>query len=339
MIKEAITALVERRELARLEAEAVMGEIMRGEATPAQVAAFVTALRLKGETVDEIAGLAAALRAHARVITSSEDLLDTCGTGGDGAATFNISTAAAFVAAGAGVKVAKHGNRAASSRCGSADVLEALGMRLDLTPEEAARCLRETGMVFLFAPAFHPALKHAAVPRREIGIRTVFNLLGPLANPAGARRQLLGVADGALVRRLAEVLLRLGAERALVVHGEDGLDELTVTGPSRVCELRGGALLEYSVTPESLGLKRADPASLAGGDAAANAQILKRVLGGEPGPRREVVVLNAAAALVAAGRTDGLASGLELARESLDSGRAAGALEKLVRFCRGAVAS
>lgn len=332
MIKEAIAALVDRRELTRSEAETVMGEIMRGETTPAQISAFVIALRLKGETVDEIAGMASTLRAHARVLALEEATLDTCGTGGDGLSTFNISTTTAFVAAGAGVKVAKHGNRAATSCCGSADVLEALGVKIDLSPEKAAGCLRETGIAFLFAPAYHPALRHAAVPRREIGVRTVFNILGPLANPAGARAQVLGVADGALVRKLAEVLLRLGAERALVVHGEDGLDELSTTAPSRVCELRGGALKEYRVTPEELGLPKAKLADLAGGDAAANAAILRRVLAGESGPRRDIVILNAAAALVAAGKADTLAGGLKLARESIDSGRAVAALDKMIEF-------
>jgi anthranilate phosphoribosyltransferase len=339
MIKEAIAALVERRELTHPEAEAVMGEIMRGEATPAQVAAFVVALRLKGETVDEIAGLAATLRAHARVAALGGDTVDTCGTGGDGASTFNISTTAAFVAAGAGARVAKHGNRAASSRCGSADVLEALGVRLDLSPEEATACLRKTGIAFLFAPDYHPALKHAAGPRREIGIRTVFNILGPLANPAGTRAQVLGVAEAALVRKLGEVLLRLGAERALVVHGEDGLDELTITCPSRVCELRGGALREYRVVPEDLGLARGKLCDLAGGDATANAEIIRKVLAGEKGPRRDIVQLNAAAALVAAGKADSIVGGLVLARESIDTGRAETTLEELVRFSRRAVAA
>jgi anthranilate phosphoribosyltransferase len=337
MIREAIATLVEGRELTRLVAEDVMGEIMRGEATPAQIGAFTVALRLRGESADVIAGLASALRVHARGLPLEGPLVDTCGTGGDGSGTFNISTAAAFVTAGAGARVAKHGNRAASSRCGSADVLEALGVRLDLSPEECARCLEETGMVFLFAPAYHPALKYAAGPRREIGVRTVFNLLGPLANPAGARFQLLGVADGALVRKLAEALLRLGAERALVVHGEDGLDELSVTAPSCVCELRGGVLKEYRVTPEQFGLARVSGSELAGGDAAANAEILKRILSGEAGPRRDIVALNAAAALVAAGRAVDLADGLKMARESIDSGRAAGALGKMARFSRKAV--
>ena len=332
MIKEAIQALVSGRSLTRDEAASVMEEIMAGEATPAQFGAFVTALRLKGETVDEIIGLARVMRAKAMPVNISGPVVDTCGTGGDGAGTFNISTAAAFVAAGAGLRVAKHGNRAMSSHCGSADVLEALGVKIDLDAEPVRRCLEEVGIGFMFAPVFHPAMKYAASPRREIGIRTVFNILGPLTNPAGAKAQVVGVADELLVKKLASVLQGLGCCHALVVHGDDGLDEITITGRSRVCEIKEGDLKSYTVSPEDFGLARAELASLKGGSAGENAELLRRVLAGDPGPRRDAVVMNAAAALVAGDRVATLKDGVALAEEVIDSGRALAKLERLIDF-------
>ena len=332
MIKEAIQALVSGRSLTMEEAASVMEEIMEGEVTPAQFGAFVTALRLKGETVDEITGLARTMRAKAVPVTVAGPLVDTCGTGGDGSATFNISTTAAFVVAGAGLKVAKHGNRAMSSQCGSADVLEALGVRLDLTAEQVQRCLEEVGMGFMFAPAFHPAMKYAAVPRREIGIRTVFNIVGPLTNPAGAQAQVLGVADGSLVEKLARVLQNLGCHHALVVHGEDGLDEITLTGKTRVCELKDGRINSYTLSPEDFGLSRAGLDSLRGGTVDENAALLRSILDGAPGPQRDVVLLNAAAALVAGDRVPSLEPGLDLAREALASGLALAKLQQLIKL-------
>ncbi len=335
MIKEAIQTLISGRSLTSDEAASVMEEIMRGEATPAQFGAFVTALRLKGETVDEIVGLARTMRAKAMPVIFSEPVVDTCGTGGDGSHTFNISTAAAFVAAGAGLKVAKHGNRAMSSRCGSADVLEALGVKIDLNAEGVQRCLQEVGMGFMFAPAFHPAMKYAAGPRREIGIRTVFNILGPLTNPAGAKAQVMGVADGSLVEKLASVLGGLGCHHALVVHGEDGLDEITITGKTRVCELKDGNISSYDISPEDCGLLRADLDSLKGGSAADNAGLLREILSGTPGPQRDVVLMNAAAVLLAGDRVKTLPQGVALAGEVIDSGKALTKLEQLIEFSRG----
>ncbi len=303
---------------------------MSGRATPAQVAAFVTALRIKGETVAEITGLARTMRLYARRVPVDGLTVDTCGTGGDAAGTFNISTVAAFVAAGAGLRVAKHGNRAMTSQCGSADVLEALGVRIDLGPEEVGRCIEEAGIGFMFAPVFHPAMKHAAVPRREIGIRTVFNILGPLTNPAGATAQLIGVADVSFAPVLAGVLQRLGCQHGLVVHGGGGLDELSTLGPSTIWDVTPEAVYSYSITPEELGLARAGPGDIRGGTAAENATFVREVLEGAPGPRRDVVLLNAAAAIVAGGLVDGLADGLRVAAESIDSGRAGQRLERLV---------
>ncbi len=300
MIKEAIQTLVSGCSLTMEEAASVMEEIMSGEVTPAQFGAFVTALRLKGETVDEIAGLAKTMRAKAVPVTVTGPLVDTCGTGGDGSSTFNISTTAAFLVAGAGLKVAKHGNRAMSSQCGSADVLEALGVKIDLNAEQVQRCLEEVGMGFMFAPVFHPAMKYASAPRREIGIRTVFNILGPLTNPAGAMAQVLGVADGSLVEKLALVLRSLGCHHALVVHGEDGLDEITLTGETQVCELKNGRINSYAISPESFGLSRVSSLeNLRGGTAEENATVLRNILAGAPGPQRDIVLMNTAAALVA----------------------------------------
>ncbi len=332
MIKEAIKTLVSGQSLTEEQASSVMEEIMRGEATPAQFGAFVTALRLKGETVDEIVGMARTMRAKATPVIVNEPVVDTCGTGGDGLGTFNISTAAAFVAAGAGLKVAKHGNRAMSSHCGSADVLEALGVKIDLNAEQVKRCLEEVGMGFMFAPVFHPAMKYAAAPRREIGIRTVFNIIGPLTNPAGASAQVLGVADELLVEKLASVLQGLGCRHALVVHGEDGLDEITITGKTRVSELKDGLITSYSVSPEDFGLSRASLDSLKGGTASENAALLHKILAGAPGPQQDVVIMNAGAVLLAGDRVATLGEGVALAKEVIDSGHALAKLEQLIEF-------
>ena len=330
MIREAIDALVQGQSLTMEQAAAVMEEIMGGEATPAQFGAFVTALRLKGETVEEIAGMARVMREKAIPVKVSGPLVDTCGTGGDGSHTFNISTTAAFVVAGAGLKVAKHGNRGMSSGCGSADVLEALGAKIDMGPREVEQCLEEVGIGFMFAPVFHPAMKYATTPRREIGIRTVFNILGPLTNPAGAQAQLLGVADKSLTMKMAEVLNLLGCHHALVVHGEDGLDEITLGGQTTVCELKRGAITSYSINPEEFGFPRVSMASLRGGSPQENAAILRRVLGGETGPHRDIVLINAAAALVAGDRAEDLDQGVQLAAEAIDSGKAVEKLEGLI---------
>jgi anthranilate phosphoribosyltransferase len=336
MIQEAIQRLVERKDLSEAEATGAMNAIMTGAATPVQIGAFLTALRMKGETVEEVVGLARVMRNMATAIhTERRPLVDTCGTGGDGSHTFNISTAAAFVVAGGGVAVAKHGNRAASSRCGSADVLSALGVNVAASVEVVERCLDEVGIGFLFAPALHGAMKHAIGPRRELGIRTVFNILGPLTNPAGADCQLLGVFDGAWARPLAEVLGRLGSVRALVVHGADGLDELTTTTTNHVAELRGGDVSTYDLDPAALSMVQGDSTALKGGDADENAAILRAVLCGEEGPRRDIVLLNAAGAFVAAGVARDFRDGLEMARESVDSGSAMGKLDELIRASGG----
>ncbi len=335
MIKEAISALVSGQSLTMEQAEGAMNEIMSGEATPSQFGAFVTALRLKGETVEEIAGMARVMREKAIPVAVSGPVVDTCGTGGDGSGSFNISTAAAFVVAGAGLKVAKHGNRSMSSICGSADVLEALGLRIDLGAEQVQKCLEEVGIGFMFAPNFHPAMKYAAAPRREIGIRTVFNILGPLTNPAGAKAQVLGVADGSLTMKMAQVLELLGCHHALVVHGEDGLDEITLGGRTTVCELKKGVIESYSVTPEELGFTRVSVESLRGGSPQENAEILHRILKGEKGPRRDIVLMNAAAALVAGDRAENLEQGIQIAREAIDSGKALEKLEGLIKTSQG----
>ena len=332
MIREAIALLVSGHSLSADQAAQVMAEIMSGEVAPAQFGAFVTALRLKGETADEIAGLAKTMRSKAVRVVSTEPVVDTCGTGGDNSSTFNISTAAAFVAAGTGVMIAKHGNRAMSSQCGSADVLEALGVRIDLSAEQVQRCLEEVGIGFIFAPMFHPAMKYAGGPRREIGIRTVFNILGPLTNPAGARAQVLGVAEESLTEKLAQVLQSLGCQHALVVHGEDGLDEITVTGKTRVYELKDDRITTYSISPEDFGLSRATPDSLKGGTVDENAVLLRGILAGALGPQRDVVLLNAAAALVAGGRAQELKHGVKLAGEAIDNGSALAKMEELIKL-------
>ncbi len=332
MIREAIAKLVSSQSLTVAEAASVMEEIMEGQATPAQVGAFVTALRLKGETVDEIVGLAKTIRAKAIPVTVSGPVVDTAGTGGDNLATFNISTAAAFVAAGAGLKVAKHGGRAASSQCGSADVLEALGVRIDLDAEGVQRCLEEVGIGFMFAPVFHPAFKYVAGPRREIGIRTVFNILGPLTNPAGAKAQILGVADELLVEKMALALQGLSCHHALVMHGEDGLDEITVSGRTLVCEVKDSRIESYYISPEDFGLSRSSLDSLRGGSVDENVAQMRSVLAGAPGPQQDVVLMNAAAVLLAGDSVDTLQQGIARAREAMKSGQALAKLEQLVDF-------
>ncbi|HKV86564.1 MAG TPA: anthranilate phosphoribosyltransferase [Candidatus Dormibacteraeota bacterium] len=328
---ESIAKLVRCENLTEQEAAGAFEVIMRGDATPSQIAGFIIALRIKGETVDELTGFARTARAVATPIEVGGALLDTCGTGGDGLATFNISTLAAIVAAGCGVRVAKHGNRAASSLCGSADVLEQLGVKIDLPPEGVARCIDQAGIGFLFAPIFHPSFRFAGVPRRELGVRTVFNVLGPLCNPAGAKYQALGVADGSLGGKMADVLQRLGVERAIVFHAGDGMDELSVSGPSFVIEI-DGRRREYQLDPGELGLEPAPVESMRGGGPEENAALARDVLAGMKGPRRDVVLLNAAAALRAAGVAGDWKEGLGLAAESIDSGRAGEVLKRWARI-------
>jgi anthranilate phosphoribosyltransferase len=354
MILDALHRIVTHREsLSREEARAVMGEVLSGKCTDAQIAALLVGLNMKGETVEEIVGFAEAIRAAATPIriaddsdldasgTGREALVDTCGTGGDAAGTFNISTVTAFVVAGAGVRVAKHGNRSSTpkvdgqtvtAKCGAADVMEALGVKIQLAPEVIAQCLKEVGIAFLFAPAIHSAAKYVAPVRRELKLRTVFNLLGPLTNPAGASAQVVGVYSLELVDKVAEALSLLGTHRAFVVHGLDGLDEITITGPTRVAEIREGTLRSYEISPEEFGFKTAPLTSLSGGDAAENARIVREILGGEKSPRRDVVLMNAAAALVAAGKAEHLKDGAAIASKSIDSGRAAEKLDALIRF-------
>ncbi len=330
--------------LSREEARTVMSEVLAGACTDSQIAGLLVALRMKGETVEEIVGFAEAICASATPLnlqpnstvdvsdTERDALVDTCGTGGDASGTFNISTATAFVVAGAGVRVAKHGNRSISSKCGSADVMEALGVNINLPPERLAACLKEVGIAFLFAPAMHSAMKYVQTARRELKLRTVFNLLGPLTNPAHASAQVVGVYSVELVEKLAEALSMLGLRRALVVHGLDGLDEITITGPTRIAEVRDSEIHTYEVTPEEFGMKRATLEDISGGDAATNAAIIREVLGGKKSARRDVVLLNAGAALVAACKAAHLAEALPLAEKSLSSGSAATKLEDLVRF-------
>jgi len=313
-----------------------VGSIMDGQATPAQIAALLIALHLKGETADEIAGAAAAMRAHAIAVPATKrPIVDVCGTGGDASGTFNISTAVAFVVAGAGVTVAKHGNRAMSSRCGSADVLEAFGVKIDAPPEIAAAALDGCGIAFLFAQAYHPAMRHVAPVRREIGVRTLFNIIGPLSNPAGAHRQIVGVPRVDLLLLVATALARLGCERAAVVHGHGGLDELSLAGENQVAEWTGETVVEYEIDPSALGLERRPNAELAGGDASHNAQLVRRVLDGERGPHRDVVALNAALALVVAGEAGDLSAGMRLAHDVIDDGRARSKLDALVKATNG----
>src|SRR6202142_1225890 len=337
-----------RQSLSRDKAPAVMAEVLPGQCTDAQIAALLVALHMKGETVEEIVGFAEAIRAAAVPLelqpnsvldttgTGRDSLVDTCGPGGDSSGTFNISTATAFVVAGAGVRVAKHGNRSVTSKCGSADVMEALGVNIALPPAQTAACLQQVGIAFLFAPAMHSAMKHVQTARRELHLRTVFNLLGPLTNPARATCQIVGVYSAELVEKLAEALSMLGLRRALVVHGSDGLDEITITGPTRIAEVREGQGRSYEVTPEEFGLPRATLDEISGGDAAHNAMLIREVLAGKTfgkkSARRDVVLLNAAAALVAAGRADHLRDAVPLAAEAIDSGAALAKLQALAAF-------
>ena len=333
--------------LSRDEARGVMSEVLTGQCTDAQIAALLVALHMKGETVEEIVGFAEAIRAAAAPLnvmgnstidvsgTERDALVDTCGTGGDASGTFNISTATAFVAAGAGVRVAKHGNRSVTSKCGSADVMEALGVNITLPSARVAECLKEVGIAFLFAPSMHSAMKYVQPARRELRLRTVFNLLGPLTNPAQASAQVVGVYSDDLVEKLAEALSMLGLRRALVVHGSDGLDEITISGPSRIAEVRDGQVRTYEVTPEEFGITRAPIDAISGGDAAGNAAIIREVLTGKKSARRDVVLLNAAAALVASGRADHLGDAISLGAQSIDSGAATNKLEALIQFTHG----
>lgn len=345
MITDALHRIANHRQsLSREEARGVMAEVLAGECTDAQIAALLVALHMKGETVEEIVGFAEAIRAAATpwIIhqnstvdvsgTGRDALVDTCGTGGDASGTFNISTATALVVAGAGVRVAKHGNRSVTSKCGSADVMEALGVNINLPPARLAACLEEVGIAFLFAPAMHSAMKYVQPARRELRLRTVFNLLGPLTNPAHASAQVVGVYSPELVEKLAEALSMLGLRRAMVVHGLDGLDEITITGPTRIAEVREGTVRSYEVTPEEFGMERAGLNDISGGDAAANAAIIREILGGKKSPRRDVVLLNAAAALVAASKADHLGDAVPLAAKSIDSGAAASKLAAMARF-------
>ena len=336
MIRAALTRLLEGRDLSYREARAAMAEIMAGEATAAQIAGFLVALRAKGETPDEIAGCAEAMREQVvRIHPARADLVDVVGTGADGANTYNISTAAALVAAAAGAAVAKHGNRAASSQTGAADVLEALGFRLEQPPERIERAIDTLGFGFLFAPAHHPAMRHAAPVRRELGTRTIFNVLGPLANPAGASALLVGAYAPELARTIAQALVRLEATHAFVVHGAGGLDELSPCGPNLVCEVRRGRVHEYELDPLALGIARCDPAELRGGGPRRNAAALRAVLRGGDGGHRSAVLLNAAGGLAAAGQVEDLREGVRRARAAIDSGAAAARLDELVEFSRG----
>lgn len=331
-LKEFLPRLATGATLNEREAEAAFEVIMSGEATPAQIGAFLMALRVRGETIDEITAAAKIMRAKAARVNAPEGAIDTCGTGGDASGTFNISTGAALVIAACGVPVAKHGNRAASSKSGSADVLQSLGVNLDAETARVEECMREAGIGFLMAPRHHSAMRHVAPARTELGTRTIFNLLGPLSNPAGAKRQLLGVFDRRWVEPLATVLGRLGAERAMVVHGSDGLDEITTTGRTWIAEYRNGTVDTYEVTPEDAGLTRAHPEDLKGGEAAYNAQVIRDMLDGAPGAYRDIVLLNAAAALMVADRAATLKEGAEIAAAAVDSGKAKATLAKLVEL-------
>ena len=346
MIKDAIAKAVKRENLSEKEASSVMSEIMSGEATEAQIASFITALRMKGETVDEITGAAKVMREFATKINvkgavdidtediniDEETIFDNCGTGGDSTNTFNVSTAAALIIAAAGLKVAKHGNRSVSSSCGSADVLEELGVNLDVTPEKVEECISKIGIGFLFAPALHGAMKYAIGPRKQIGIRTIFNILGPLTNPAGANSQVLGVYSRELVEKMAGVLKNLGVKKAWVVHSEDGMDEISVSAPTFVCEVAGGKLRSFNVKPEDFNIKRAKLSDIRGGNAKENAAIITRILDGEKGPRRDVAVLNAGAGLFIGSKAKDVLSGIKFAEEAIDSGKAKEKLKELIKI-------
>jgi len=349
MIKKFISKVVGGEDLTEPEMETAMTEIMIGAATPAQIGAFITALRLKGETVDEITGAARVMRAKATKINvnnhlvnfdrdeiniDDETILDIVGTGGDGTRTFNVSTTTSFVAAGGGIKVAKHGNRAVSSLCGSADVLENLGVNLDITSTDVEKCINETGIGFLYAPIFHGAMKHAAGPRQEIGIRSIFNLLGPVTNPAGASVQVLGVYEPSLTEKIALVLKRLGTKEAFVVCGEGTFDEISICGPTKVSHLKSDDVSTFQMTPEEYDFKRADLADIVGGDASENAKIVQQILDGEKGPKRDMVLLNASAAFVASGLCNNFKDGVRLAEASIDSGKARQKLDQLIEFTR-----
>ncbi len=335
MIQEGLRKIISRRDLDEAEMAEIMSEIMSGQVTDAQIGAFMAALATKGETFSELAGAARAMRRKAtRIQVTSDTVVDTCGTGGDRSRTFNISTTAAFVVAGCGVTVAKHGNRSVSSQCGSADLLEAMGVRLDVDPEVVEEAIHEVGIGFLFAPVFHGAMRHAARARKEVAIRSIFNMLGPLTNPAGANCQVLGVYAPELTEMFARALQLLGARRAFVVHGHDGLDEITVCAPTRISELNAGAIRTYEVTPEQLLGRTAAMADLEGGGPQQNAEITRRIFQGEKGPRRDVVVLNAAAALMAAGVAGDFQDGIRKAESSIDEGAAGQKLEALARFTR-----
>ncbi|PIU82848.1 MAG: anthranilate phosphoribosyltransferase [Elusimicrobia bacterium CG06_land_8_20_14_3_00_38_11] len=348
MIKEAIAKVVQKENLTEKEAIDVMTEIMTAQATESQIASFITALRMKGETIDEITGCAKVMREHAtKIIVKKhavdidrdeinidwETIVDTCGTGGDKTKTFNVSTATAFVAAGAGVVVAKHGNRAVSSKCGSADVLEELGINLELPREKVEECINKIGIGFLYAPLLHSAMKYAIGPRRQIGIRTIFNILGPLTNPAGANAQVLGVYSPDLTETLAFVLKNLGSKSAFVVHGIDAIDEISITGKTQISELKNGIIKTYTVKPEDFGLKKAKVGDIAGGDAKENAKIILDILTGKKGPKRDIVLLNTAAVLTAAGKSKNFKEGIELAQRSIDLGKALKKFEELKKYC------
>jgi len=328
--KALISKVATGAELTLLESAAAFDRMMSGEATPSQMGALLMGLRVRGETVDEITGAVTTMRAKMLTVAAPEDAIDVVGTGGDASGSYNISTCAAFIVAGAGVPVAKHGNRALSSRSGAADVLAALGVRIDLAPEEIAQCIAEAGIGFMFAPLHHPAMKHVGPTRVELGTRTIFNLLGPLSNPAGVRRQMVGVFSRHWVKPLALVLKNLGAEKVWVVHGSDGLDEITTAGPTSVASLENGTVRAFEISPEDVGLPKTDPKRLLGGDADANAAALLSVLKGEKSAYRDVALFNAAAALVVAGRAKDLAGGMTLARTSIDSGEAEGRLDRLI---------
>jgi len=332
-IVSAIGKVISGGDLNREEARTVMGDIMDGLATPAQIAGLLAVLRMKGETIDEVAGFAEAMRMKAAPLrTEQENLLDTCGTGGDGAGTFNISTASAIVAASGGVRVAKHGNRGMSSKSGSADVLEALGVNIHLTGDTAVRCLQEVGICFMFAQMYHHSMKHAAAPRKELGVRTVFNLLGPLTNPAGADRQVLGVFDRTKTELMANALRELGLKRAMVVASHDGLDEISISAPTKVTELRGGDIITYEITPSELGLNEHPLSEVKGGDPAKNAAIIKRVLNGHRGAYRDIVLANSGACFYVTGLAGTLQEGVKLASRAIDSGRALDKLHQLISF-------
>lgn len=323
MLKESIKKVIEGGDLSRSEAKGAMDDIMSGNATDTQIGAFLVAMRMKGETVEEIAEFTRVMREKVTTIDAGGGtVLDTCGTGGDGTGTFNISTVSAFVAAGAGVKVAKHGNRSVSSNCGSADVIRELGINIDIPPEKVSECLQEAGIAFLFAPMLHASMKYAIGPRRELGVRTFFNILGPMTNPAGAKRQLMGVYSRDLVEKVAGVLADLGSERAFVAHGSDGLDEITTTGETFIAEVNDGSVSTYTITPEDFDIPVAKPEALLGGDTAENAGIFKSILSGQTGPHRDIVLLNAAFAICAGGKADTPADGLKLAGTSIDTGSA-----------------